>query len=168
MFGLGKVSFKEGDYIFGTLSEGDYSSIVVGVVEFKQDNRLKIKGVNIKPIGLLEKRKSGKINARQLEVLKSPTSYNVIHILINKVDTNEIDDYIEISQFNNIEKLNLKRFSEIDFWLKEGLPELFAIILSGGEGTREAKEMLIKKMNNIHDVDIKKTVYSIARQLQIL
>ncbi len=167
LFGSGG-SVKQGDYIFGTIYEGDYSSIIIGIVEFRYENRLKIKGMHVKPVGLIEKVRAGKANPRQVEVLKSPNSYNVIHILLNKVELNEIEDYIDLKQFNSIEKLNLKRFSEIDYWLREGFPELFATILSGGEGKEEARKMLISKMNSINDADIKRTIYTIARQLKIL
>lgn len=168
MFGLGKGSFKQGDYIFATIYEGDYCSIIVGVIEFKYEDRVKIKGLHIKPVGLLEKVKAGKATPRQIEVLRAPTSSNVIHILLNKIDVSEIEDYIELSKFNSIEKLNLKRFSEIDYWVKEGLPELFSMILSNNPKYEEAKKMLIDKINSINDADIKKTVYAVAKQLHIL
>ncbi len=168
MFGLGKGSVKGGDYIFGTIYEGDYCSIIVGLIEFKHDNRLKVKGVQIKPIGLLEKVKSGKMPPKFAQVLKAPNPDNVIHILLNKIDTNDVEDYIDLTQFNSVEKLNIKRFSEIDYWIKEGFSELFDIILSQDPRREEARKMLIDKTNKIHDADIKRTVYAIARQLKIL
>ncbi|RMF29058.1 MAG: hypothetical protein D6752_06610 [Candidatus Nitrosothermus koennekii] len=168
MFGFGKTSFKEGDYIFGTIYEGDYCSIIIGVVEFKHDNRLKIKGTHIKPIGLLEKVKSGKLPPRFNEVLKAPNPNNVIHILLNKVDTNDFEDYIDLTQFNSVEKINVKRFSEMDYWVKEGFPELFAMVLSQDPRRDEARKMLIDKMNSIPDAEIKRTIYAIARQLKII
>jgi hypothetical protein len=167
MFGLGKGSVKGGDYIFGTIYEGDYCSIIVGLIEFKHDNRLKVKGVQIKPIGLLEKVKSGKM-PKFAQVLQAPNPDNIIHILLNKIDTNDVEDYIDLTQFNSVEKLNIKRFSEIDYWIKEGFSELFDIILSQDPRREEARKMLIDKMNKIHDADIKRTVYAIARQLKIL
>ncbi len=168
MFGLGAKGIKMGDYIFGTIYEGDYSSIIIGFTEFRHENRLKIKGIHLRPVGLLEKAKSGNISPRLREVLKSPNPDNVIHILLNKIDTTDIEDYIDINQFQLIEKINIKRFSEIDYWIKEGLPELFAIILAGDPKSSEVKQTLIKKMNSIPDADIKRTIYSIARQLKIL
>ncbi len=167
MFGLGKGSVKGGDYIFGTIYEGDYCSIIVGLIEFKHDNRLKVKGVQIKPIGLLEKVKSEKM-PKFAQVLQAPNPDNIIHILLNKIDTNDVEDYIDLTQFNSVEKLNIKRFSEIDYWIKEGFSELFDIILSQDPRREEARKMLIDKMNKIHDADIKRTVYAIARQLKIL
>jgi len=168
MFGLGVKGVKTGDYIFGTIYEGEYSTIIIGFVEFRHENRLKIKGIHLKPVGLLEKSKRGNISPRLREVLKSPTSNNVIHILLDKVDTTEIEDYIDINQFQSIERINIKRFSEIDYWVKEGLPELFSLILSGDSKSNEMKQILINKMNSIPDADIKRTIYAIARQLRIL
>lgn len=168
MFGLGKGSFKSGDYIFGSIYEGDYCSIIVGLVIFKHDNRVKVKGMHIKPLGLLGKVKSGEVPPKFTEILKSPNPDNVIHILLNRIDMSEVEDYFDLTQFNDIERVNVKRFSEIDYWIKEGFPELFDIILSNEPRRDEARKMLIDKMNAIPDADIKRTIYAVARQLKIL
>ncbi len=168
MFGFGKKNvFRDGDYIFVAINEGNYSRVIVGLVEFGGPGRVKVAGLFIKPTGLLEKTQSGKLGSRSLEVLRSPTPDNLIHMLIDKVESGDFHDYIDIE--NNVAiKLGAKRFTEIDNWIREGFPELFSIIRSPADSRRdEAKQVFLDKMNNIFDPELKQTIFAVARQLKI-
>lgn len=167
MFGFGKRgSFKEGDYVFATTGSGDSLIIVVGVVEVPGDGRIKVAGLYIKPTGLVEKMRSGKGGSRSMEVLRAPHPDNLIHILLDKVDSGDFHDYIDIT--DSAVKIGPKRYTEIDTWLREGFPELFSVILSPSDQRREeAKKVFMERMNNMHDQELKRTVYAIARQLKL-
>lgn len=168
MFGFKKSPFKDGDYVFTIISEGDSSRIVVGAVEFAEPNRLKVAGLYIKPTGLIEKVRSGRAGARSSEVLKSPNPDNLIHIMIDKVESGDFHDYVDI-EHNIAVKIGAKRYTEIDNWIREGFPELFSIMLSPSDERKdEAKKVFMDKMHNMYDLELKQTVYAVARQLKLL
>lgn len=168
MFGFGKKNvFKDGDYIFAAINEGNYSRIVVGLVEFGGPGKIKVAGLYIKPTGLIEKVHSGKLGSHSAEVLRSPHPDNLIHMLIDKVESGDFHDYIDVEK-NIAVKIGAKRYTEIDNWIREGFPELFSIILSPtGSRKDEAKKVFMDKMNSMYDPELKQTVYAVARQLRI-
>jgi len=168
MLGFGKKNvFKDGDYVFATVSEGNYSRIVVGLVEFGGPGKVKVAGLYIKPTGLIEKAQSGKLSTRSAEVLNSPHPDNIIHILIDKVESGDFHDYIDVEK-NVTVKIGAKRYTEIDNWIREGFPELFSIILSPTDSRKdEARRVFIDRMNAMYDPELKQTVYAVARQLKI-
>jgi hypothetical protein len=168
MFGFGKKNvFRDGDYIFSAIGEGDYNRIVVGLVEFGGPGTVKVAGLHFKPVGLIQKVQSGKLGPRSTEVLRSPTPDNVIHMLIDKVESGDFHDYIDVERNVSV-KIGAKRYTEIDNWIREGFPELFSIILSQTDPRKEeAKQAFMDRMNAIHDPELKKTVYGVARQLKI-
>lgn len=168
MFGLGKKNvFRDGDYIFTAVNEGNYCRVVVGLVEFGGPGKVKVAGLYIKPAGLLEKAESGKLGPRSAEVLRAPTPNNLIHMLIDKVESGDFHDYVDIE--NNVAvKIGAKRYTEIDNWIRSGFPELFSIILSPADPRREeARQVFMDRMNSIYDPELKQTVYAVARQLKI-
>jgi len=168
MFGFGKKQFREGDYIFASVSEGNYSNIITGNVTFAQMDKLKVSGIYIKPIGLIERLEQGRITARQQEVLRSPTPDNVIHVLINKVEYGIYNDYIQ-SNRAWITKISAKMYAEIETWVRDGYPELFSILLSPMDPRKdEAREIFMAKYNSLYDADFKQTLSAVARQLGIL
>lgn len=168
MFGIGKKSdFKDGDYIFVAVNDGEYSRIVVGLVEFGGLGRVKVAGLYIKPIGLIEKVRSGRLSMRVADVLKEPHPNNLIHVLIDKVESGDFHDYVDVDK-NTAFKIGAKRYTEIDNWLREGFPELFSIILSStATGKEDAKRVFMDKMNSMHDQELKQTVHAVAKQLKI-
>ena len=167
MFGLGKKGvIKEGEYVFVVSGSNDSIQIIIGVVEVSGEKRIKIAGLYIKPTGLLEKTRSGKGGLRSTEVLKEPHPDNLIHILLNKVDSGNFHDYLDIN--NNPIKIGPKRYTEIDTWLRQGFPELFSVILSPSDQRREeALKVFMERMNDMQDPELKQTVYAVARQLSI-
>jgi len=169
MFGFGKKNvFRDGDYIFTAVSEGNYSRIVVGLVEFGGIGKVKVAGLWIKPTGLIEKAQSGKLGPRSEEVLRSPRPDSLIHVLIDKVESGDFHDYIDTDN-NEAVKIGAKRYTEIDNWIREGFPELFSIILSPTDSRKdEAKQIFMQRMNATYDPELKQTVYAVARQLKIL
>jgi len=168
MFGFGKKNvFRDGDYIFAALSEGNYSRIVVGLVEFGGIGKVKVAGLWIKPTGLIEKSQLGKLGPRSEEVLRSPRPDSLIHVLIDKIESGDFHDYVDTDN-NEAVKIGAKRYTEIDNWIREGFPELFSIILSPADSRKdEAKQIFMQRMNAIYDPELKQTVYAIARQLKI-
>lgn len=169
MFGFGKKNvFRDGDYIFTAVSEGNYSRIVVGLVEFGGIGKVKVAGLWIKPTGLIEKAQSGKLGPRSEEVLRSPRPDSLIHVLIEKLESGDFHDYVDTDN-NEAVKIGAKRYTEIDNWIREGFPELFSIILSPTDSRKdEAKQIFMQRMNAIYDPELKQTVYAVARQLKIL
>ena len=167
MLGFGKKgSFKEGDYVFVVTGSNDSLQVIVGVVEVPGESRIKVAGSYIKPTGLLEKVRSGKGGSRSIEVLRRPHPDNLIHILLDRVDSGDFHDYIDIN--DNGVKLGPKRYTEIDTWLRQGFPELFSVILSPSDQRREeVMKVFMERMNNIQDAELKQTVYAVARQLKI-
>ena len=168
MLGFGKKNvFKDGDYIFTSINEGNYSRIVVGLVEFAGLGKVKVAGLFIKPTGLIEKAESGKLGSRSVEVLRSPRPDSLIHVLIDKVESGDFHDYVDIDKSEAV-KIGAKRYTEIDNWIREGFPELFSIILSPMDSRRdEAKQIFMQRMNAMYDPELKQTVYAVARQLKI-
>ncbi|MFN4336962.1 MAG: hypothetical protein ACK4FV_05210 [Candidatus Nitrosocaldus sp.] len=168
MLGFSKKQVREGDYIFASIDEGGYSKVVVGYVNFAEMDRLRVTGIYIKPIGLLERVRSGRITPRQQEVLRSPTPDNMIHILIDRVEYGIFDDYLKPNN-TFIVRISAKRYSEIETWVRDGYPELFSILLSPLDPRREeARQIFMEKYNSIYDSEFKQTVSAIARQLRIL
>ncbi|MEM2923562.1 MAG: hypothetical protein QW560_04020 [Candidatus Nitrosocaldus sp.] len=168
MLGFGKKQVREGDYIFATIDEGGYSKVVVGYVNFAAMDRIKITGIYIKPIGLLDRARSGRITPRQQEVLRSPTPDNMIHIIIDRVEYGIFDDYLN-SNNTSIVRISAKRYSEIETWVRDGYPELFSILLSPMDPRREdARQIFMEKYNSIYDSEFKQTITAVARQLRIL
>jgi hypothetical protein len=168
MFGLGrKDNFKDGDYIFAAVGEGEYSRVIVGLVEFGGMGRVKVAGLYIKPAGLIEKARSGRLNPRVSEVLKEPTPNNLIHILIDRVESGDYHDYVDVDK-NAAYKIGAKRYTEIDTWIREGFPDLFSIMLSPtATGKEEAKKVFLEKMDKMYDQELKQTVSAVAKQLKI-
>lgn len=168
MFGFGKGGvFRDGDYVFATVAEGSYSKVIVGLVEFGGPGKIKVAGLYIRPVGLLERVQSGKAGAHFHDVLQSPTPNNLVHVMINRVEAGDFHDYIDTEQSKTV-KIGAKRYTEIDNWIKEGFPELFSIMLSPDDQRREeAKKIFLDRMHNMHDQELKQTVYSVARQLRI-
>ncbi len=168
MFGFGKKQFREGEYVFSSINEGDYSRIVVGNVTFAQMDKLRVSGIYIKPIGLIEKLEQRRLTTRQQEVLRSPTPDTMIHILIDRVEYGIYDDYIQSSKAW-ITKISAKRYAEIEAWVRDGYPELFSILLSPIDPRKEeVREVFMAKYNSIYDSEFKQTVSAVARQLGIL
>ncbi|GBC74452.1 hypothetical protein HRbin05_00493 [archaeon HR05] len=167
MLGFGKKQVKEGDYVFATIDEGSYSKVVLGYVNFAEMDKIKVTGIYIKPIGLLDRVRSGRITQRQQEVLRSPTPDNIIHIIIDRVEYGIFDDYLKPN--SAIVRISAKRYSEIETWVRDGYPELFSILLSPIDPRREeARQIFMEKYNSIYDSEFKQTVSAVARQLRIL
>ncbi|MFQ5921072.1 MAG: hypothetical protein ACE5JV_03550 [Nitrososphaerales archaeon] len=169
MFGLGKKNvFRDGDYVFATVNEGDLNKVIAGLVEFGGPGKVKVFGLYIRPVGLLERVQSGRAGPRFAEVLKSPHPDNLIHMLIHKVETGEFHDYVDLDK-DMVMKIGAKRYTEIDVWIREGFPELFSIMLSPSDTRKdEAKQIFMDKMHNMYDEELKHTVYSVARSLRLL
>lgn len=168
MFGFGKKgSFKEGEYVFTTTGSDDSLIIIIGVVEVPGDKRIKMAGLYIKPTGIIEKVRTGRGGSRSIEVLKAPHPDNLIHILLDRVDSGDFHEYIDVN--DTTVKIGPKRYTEIDTWLRMGFPELLSVILSASDERKaEAKKVFMERMNNMHDPELKQTVYAVARQLNII
>ncbi len=168
MFGFGRRDvFKDGDYVFVVISEGNYNRIVVGLVEFGGASRIKVAGLYIKPTGLIEKMQTSRLGSRTAEVLRSPSPSNLIHMLIDRVESGDFHDYIDVGK-NVTVKIGAKRYTEIDNWIREGFPELFSIILSPNDPRREeARQVFMEKMNNVFDPELRQTIFAVAKQLRV-
>jgi hypothetical protein len=167
MFGFGRRgSFREGDYVFVATGSNESLKIIVGVVDASGESRIKIGGLYVRPTGLLEKVRSGRGGVRSMEVLRAPHPDNMIHVLLDKVDSGGFHDYVDLN--DTAVKIGPKRFTEIDTWIQQGFPELFSVILSPSDKRREeAVKVFMERMNSIQDRELKHTIYAVARQLKI-
>ena len=166
MFGRGKI--KPGNYVFVVQNDHEVNSIIIGKVQSVDDDRLKVNGTKIRPVGLLERVKAGRAIGRPKEVLENPDPNNCIFMLIDRVETQIFSDEVN-QKLSKAIWINERRYYVLDGWIKENLPDIFASVLSAaGDEKLEARAMLLEKMNSIYEKDLKEHLYAVARSTRVL
>ena len=169
MFGRKKGELKDGDFVFTSRQDGEYSNIIFGSVTGIDGDKIGVNGFLVNPVGLKNKISQGKAGPRSKEILLSPTSENCIFALIYRIEYENFTEVIDISS-EKVEFISKKVFTVFDGWVRESLSELINNVLSLPAGTDQdhAKRILKQKMENLYDKELKKNLYSVCRSLKIL
>ena len=80
MFGRKKGELKDGDFVFTSRQDGEYSNIIFGSVTGIDGDRIGVNGFLVNPVGLKNKISQGKAGPRSAEILKDPSSDNCINL----------------------------------------------------------------------------------------
>ena len=164
-----KKTWKEGDYAFTSVQDGEFRNIVVGVVTGVEDSKIGINGIIINAVGLKNKVAQSKAGPQSIEQLKNPDPKDCILALIYRV---EYDNYNGVFDVNtdSVIKIHKRIYNVIDGWVRESIPELINNVLSLSDGIEkdQAKRILKQRMDTLYDKELKKYMYSICRSLKIL
>ena len=172
MFGRGRSRrIKVNDYVFIVKKDQNNNNniLIIGRVESVRGTKIQVMGSYIRPIGLIEHIKSGRISGRPKEVLENPDPNNCIFMLIDRVESGRF--YQEVDQSTNKTIwINEKRFFVLDGWIRENFPDMFADVLraSTEQQRLEARSNLLDKMNSLYERDLKDHVYAVARSTKVL
>jgi len=164
-----KKGWKEGDYVFASMPNGDHKDIVVGVVTGVENSNIGVNGMIINPVGLKNKVSQGKAGPQSLELLKNPNPTECIFALIYRVEHNNFTGVFDVN-VDPVEKIHKNIHNIISGWVRESIPELINNVLSlpNGPEREQAKRVLKQRMDTLYDKDLKKYMYSICRGLKIL
>jgi hypothetical protein len=167
MFRRGRI--KRGDYLFVVKKDQSYNTLVIGRAESVNGDRIQIRGTYIRPIGLIERVKSGHAEGRPKEVLDNPDPNNCIFMLIDKVESGNFDEEIDRNS-SKIVWINEKRYYVLDGWVRENLPDMFSNVLraSSEQERLQARATLLEKMNSLYEKDLKDHLYAVVRSTKIL
>ncbi len=166
---FGKKEWKEGDYVFITIPDGDYKNIVVGAVTGIENSKIGVNGTIIKMVGLKNKVSQGKAGPKSIELLKNPNPTDCILGLIYRVEYDNFTGIFDVNIEHPI-KIHKNIHGIIDGWVRESLPEIINNVISLPEGSEkeQAKRVVRQRMESLFDKDLKKYMYSICRSLKIL
>ncbi|HSB57460.1 MAG TPA: hypothetical protein VLD38_06610 [Nitrosopumilaceae archaeon] len=166
---FGKKDWKEGDYVFATQPEGEYTNVIVGIVTGVEDSKIGVNGIMINPVGLKNKISQGKAGPKSIEILKKPDYSNYVLALIYRIEHENFTGVLDVRS-DPVVKIHKKIHAIIDGWVRESIPELINNVLSLADGSEkeQAKRILKQRMDTLYDKDLKKYLYSICRSLKIL
>jgi hypothetical protein len=167
MFGRGRI--RRGDYLFVVKKDQSYNTLIIGRAEEVNGDRIQIRGTYIRPVGLIERVKSGRAEGRPREVLDNPDPNNCIFMLIDKVESGNFSEEVDRNS-SKIIWINEKRYYVLDGWVRENLPVMFSDVLraSNEQERLQARATLLEKMNSLYEKDLKDHLYAVARSTKIL
>lgn len=167
MFNRGGI--KPGQYVFVVQKEGRYNKIAIGRIQSMNGNNVHVIGTYVRPLGLIERIESGRASGRPTEALSNPDPNNCIFILIDRVETGGFNEEVDQTT-SRVTWINENRYLVLDGWIKENLPEIFAVALSAStqESRAQARQTLIEKMDSLYERELKEHVYAVARSAKIL
>lgn len=167
MFGMSKL--RPGNFVFIVKKDENSNYVIIGKIVSDNDKVLRVRGTFIKPVGLLERIRSGRAQGKPVEALNNPEPNNCIFFIIDKLDTGNFEDTID-PRVDKVIPINENRFFVLDGWIKESFSELFSNYFSStsDEDKSEARSILIKKMNSLMSQELKEHVYAVARSSRIL
>ena len=167
MFGRGRI--RRGDYLFVVKKDQSHNTLIIGRAESVNRDRIQISGTYIRPVGLIERVKSGRAEGRPKEVLDNPDPNNCIFMLIDKVESGNFSEEVDRNS-SKITWINEKRYYVLDGWVRENLPDMFSDVLRArSEQERlQARATLLEKMNSLYEKDLKDHLYAVARSTKIL
>jgi hypothetical protein len=169
MFVFEKKGWKEGDHVFASKQNGDYKDIIIGIVTGIEDSKIGVNGIIINPVGLKNKVSQGKAGPHSEQILKDPTSKEVVFALIYRIEHDNFTGIFDVS-VDYVEKLHKNIYNVITGWIRESIPELINNVLSlpDGPDKDQAKRVLKQRMDTLYDKELKRYMYSICRSLKIL
>ena len=164
-----KKNWKEGDYVFATKPDGEFTNVIVGIVTGVEDSKIGVNGIIINPVGLKNEISQGKAGPKSKEILKNPNYTNYVLALIYRVEHENFTGVLDVNS-EPVIKIHKKIYAVIDGWVIESLSELINNVLSlpNGSEKEQAKRILKQRMDTLYDKDLKKYLYSICRILKIL
>jgi hypothetical protein len=167
MFNRGGI--KPGQHVFVVQKDGRYNKIAIGRIQSVNGNNVHVIGTYVRPLGLIERIESGRASGRPTEALSNPDPNNCIFILIDRVETGGFNEEVDQTT-SRVTWINENRYLVLDGWIKENLPEIFAVALSAStqESRAQARQTLIEKMNSLYERELKEHVYAVARSAKIL
>jgi hypothetical protein len=167
MFGMSKL--RPGNFVFIVKRDENSNYVVIGKIISDNDNVFKVRGTFLKPVGLLERIRSGRAQGKPVEAINNPEPDNCIFFIIDKLDTGDFEDIID-PKIDRVVAINENRYFVLDGWIKESFSELFSNYFSSAsdEERSEARTILIKKMNSLMSQELKEHVYAVARSSRIL
>ena len=168
MFGK-KPVLKEGIHVFSTKKNGDYYDFIFGVVTGVDDRKVGINGVIVNPVGLKNKITQGKTGERSQEVLEHPTPDNVVLAMVYRIEHENYADVIDLDK-DKCDIIPPKVYAMLDGWIRESLSEFLNNVLSLPPGAErdEAKRVMKHRMDTLVDKNLKRTLYSVCRSLNVL
>lgn len=166
---FGKSKLKPGNFVFVVRRDENSNYVIIGKIISEHDKVIRIKGTFLKPVGLLERIRSGRAQGKPIEAINNPEPNNCIFFIIDRLDTGDFEDIID-PKIDKVIPINENRYFVLDGWIKESLAELFSNYFSSAseEERSEARTMLIKKMNSLMSQELKEHVYAVARSSRIL
>ena len=167
MFGMSKL--RPGNFVFVVRRDENSNYVIIGKIISDHDKVLRVRGTYLKPVGLLERIKSGRARGKPVEAINNPEPNNCIFFIIDRLDTGDFDDIID-PKIDKVIPINENRYFVLDGWIKESFSDLFGNYFSSSseEEKSEARTVLIKKMNSLMSQELKEHVYAIARSSRIL
>jgi len=168
MFGK-KPTLKEGTHVFSIKKNGDFYDFIFGVITGIDGKKVGVNGVIVNPVGLKNKIEQGKTGERSREILEYPTPDNVVLALVYRVEYENFAEVLDLDK-DKCDVIPPQVYQMLDGWIRESLPEFFNNVLSLPHGSErdEAKRVLKYKMESLVDKNLKRTLYSVCRSLQIL
>jgi hypothetical protein len=167
MFGRGRI--RRGDYVFVVKKDQSYNTLLIGRAESVNGDKIQLRGTYIRPVGLIERVKSGRAEGRPKEVLDNHDPNNCIFMLIDKVKSGNFNEEVDRNS-SKIIWINEKRYYVLDGWVRENLPDMFSDVLraSSEQERQQARATLLEKMNSLYEKDLKEHLYAVARSTKIL
>lgn len=162
-------AIKEGTHVFATRPDGQFRTIIFGVVSGVDGSRVGVTGVSVSPAGLKNKVLQGKAGPRSEEILRHPTPDNCVFALIYRI---EHDDFAGVFDLESEQLLVIppRVYAVLDGWVRESIPDVLNGVLSlpAGEERDKAKLVLRQRMDTLTDKNLRRTLYSVARSLRVL
>ena len=168
MFGISKI--RPGSFIFVVKHDEISNYVVIGrVISDSRNKTYFVRGTSFRPVGLIERIRSGRAHGKPVDALDNPDPNNCIFLIIDRVDTNTFNDIID-TKHDKVIPINENRFFVLDGWLKESFADLFANYFnsSSQEERMDARDIIINKMNTLLSPELKEHVYAVARSSRIL
>ena len=169
MFGRKKKELQEGDYVFASKPDGQYTNVIFGIISGMDGNKIGVSGLIVNMAGLKNKVSQGKAGPRSEEILKNPNPENCILGFVYRTEHDVFNDTLDLVE-NKVELMSEKSFNVLDGWIRESLPELINAVLSLPEGAErdQAKRIVKQRMDTLYDKNLKQNLYSVCRSLKIL
>jgi len=167
MFGS---KIRTGGFVFAVRRDEISNLVIIGRIMAENSGKTyDVKGFFFRPIGLIERIKSGKAQGKPVEALDNPDPNNCIFLILDKVDTGIYNDRVD-SKYDKLYPINENRYFVLDGWIKESFSDLFSSFFNSTtqEEKMEARGVIINKMNSLISPDLKDHVYAVARSSRIL
>jgi len=167
MFGMSKL--RPGNFVFVVRRDENSNYVIIGKIISDHDKVLRVRGTYLKPVGLLERIRSGRARGKPVEAINNPEPNNCIFFIIDRLDTGDFDDIID-PKIDKVIPINENRYFVLDGWIKESFSDLFSNYFSSSSDEEKsvARTVLIKKMNSLMSQELKEHVYAVARSSRIL